>query len=133
MHRRVTPRKTLRKATRKVMLTGLAAPIRRLGTVVGGALLLIALLPSSAQAADGQFPYIRFDTGTLDALFNPPNDRCLPLPGGAVHADNDTDATAFVYADSSCQQLLAIVGVGATWDETNPPPLPARSVGFASG
>ncbi|GGU05766.1 hypothetical protein [Streptomyces violascens] len=101
--------------------------------MVGGALLLIALLASNAQAADGQFPYTRFDTGTLDALFNPPNDVCLQLPGGAAHAGNDTDATAFVYADTGCQQLLAIVGVGGTWDETGPPPLPARSVGFGSG
>ncbi|GAA2423281.1 hypothetical protein ACFPFX_18480 [Streptomyces mauvecolor] len=110
-----------------------ATPIRWLGTVVGATLLLVALVPSSAQAADGQFPYIRFDTGTRDALANPPNGFCLQLPGGAAHAGNDTDATAFVYADTGCQQLLAIVGVGGTWDETGPPPLPARSVGFGSG
>ncbi|MFI6048810.1 hypothetical protein ACIBCO_01830 [Streptomyces violascens] len=101
--------------------------------MIGGALLLIALLPSSAQAADGQFLYIRSDTGTLDALVKPPNDVCLQIPGGAAHAGNDTDATAFVYADTGCQQLLAIVGVGGTFDQTNPPPLPARSVGFGSG
>ncbi|MFI6470122.1 hypothetical protein ACIBL5_07640 [Streptomyces sp. NPDC050516] len=101
--------------------------------MVGGALLLIALLPSSAQAADGRFPYIRFDTGTFDELDNPPNDLCLPLTGGAAHAGNDTDATAFVYADTGCGQLLAIVGVGGTWDETGPPPLPAHSVRFGSG
>lgn len=133
MHRRLTPRKTLGKATRKVTSGKRAAPIRRLGTVVGGALLLIALLPCSAQAADGKFPYIRFDTGTFDELDNPPNGLCLPLDGGAAHAGNDTDATAFVYADTGCRQLLAIVGVGGTWDETGPPPLPARSVGFGSG
>ncbi|MFE4874537.1 hypothetical protein [Streptomyces sp. NPDC056682] len=114
------------------MTSGKHAAIRRLGTAVGGALLLIALLPSGAQASGGQFPYIRFDTGTLDALVNPPNDVCLPLAGGAAHAGNDTDATAFVYADTDCRQLLAIVGVGGTWDETGPPPLPARSVGFGS-
>ncbi|MGA5133177.1 hypothetical protein QZH56_12355 [Streptomyces olivoreticuli] len=99
----------------------------------GGALLLLTASTVNAQAADGPFSYIRADTGTPDEFDNPPNDTCLPIPGGAAHADNDTDATAFVYADSSCRQLLAIVGVGASWDETNPPPAPAHSVGFGSG
>ena len=104
----------------------------RMGLTIGAAVALAAV-PVNAHAASGTFSYIRFDTGTQDGLFNPPNDRCLAIPGGASHASNDTDATAFVYADSSCQQLLAIVGTGATWDETGPPPLPARSVGFGSG
>jgi hypothetical protein len=100
--------------------------------VIGGTLMVLTTMATSAQAADGQFPYSRFDTGARDALFNPPNDTCLPLPGGATHAGNDTDATAFVYADSSCTQLLALVGVGGTWDATGPPVLPARSVRFGS-
>ncbi|MER6030730.1 hypothetical protein [Streptomyces sp. NPDC001851] len=96
-------------------------------------MVLLATFTSPANAAGGQFPYVRFDTGPLDALVNPPNGVCLQLPGGAAHAGNDTDATAFVYADTGCQQLLAIIGVGGTWDETGPPPLPARSVAFGSG
>ena len=82
-----------------------------------------------ALCADGQFPYIRFDTGVTTALLTPPNDVCLPLDGGATHADDDTDATAFVFADVSCTQLLALIGVGGTWDATGPP---ARSVRFGS-
>jgi hypothetical protein len=82
--------------------------------------------------ADGNFPYTRFDTGAPDELTNPPNDRCIPLPGGATHAGNDTDATAVVYADDSCTQPLELVGVGATWDATGPPVLPARGVRFGS-
>jgi hypothetical protein len=89
------------------------------------------MMTGTASAAGGQFTFIRYDTGSQDALFNPPSDRCLPLPGGAVSAANDTDATAFVYADSSCQQLLSVVGVGATWTASGPPTLPARSVGFS--
>ncbi|MEU5421386.1 hypothetical protein ACFY1P_27720 [Streptomyces sp. NPDC001407] len=108
-------------------------PLRKAALAAGGALLLLAAVPVNAHAAGGDFSYIRFDTGTLDALSNPPNDRCLPIPGGAAHAANDTDATAFVYADGACTQLLAIVGTGGSWDETGPPPLPARSVGFGSG
>lgn len=99
----------------------------------GGAAVLLTAFISPANAADGQFPYTRSDTGTPDALVNPPDGVCLQLPGGAAHAGNDTNATAFVYADGNCQQLLAIVGVGGTWDETDPPPLPARSVSFGSG
>ncbi|MEV6672247.1 hypothetical protein [Streptomyces sp. NPDC051162] len=107
--------------------------LRRAALAAGGALLLLVAVPANARAASGTFTYMRFDTGTLDGLSDPPNDRCLPLDGGASHASNDTDATAFVYADGACTQLLAIVGTGGSWDETGPPPLPARSVGFGSG
>jgi hypothetical protein len=106
--------------------------LRWSGPLVAGALALVTVLPFNAQAADGQFPYIRADNGAATALFMPPNDVCLALDGGAAHAGNDTDATAFVFADGGCSQLLAIVGVGGTWDQTNPPPLPARSVRFGS-
>ncbi|MEU2872386.1 hypothetical protein ABZ769_24760 [Streptomyces olivoreticuli] len=99
----------------------------------GGALLLLTASTVNAQAADGPFSYTRADTGAPDEIDNPPNDTCLAIPGGAAHAGNDTDATAFVCADASCRRLLAIVGVGATWDETGPPPEPAHSVGFGSG
>jgi hypothetical protein len=92
--------------------------------------MLLTTLAGTATAADGQFPYIRSDNGTSSALFTPPNDICLPLDGGATHAGNDTDATAFVFADGGCTQLLAIVGTGATWDAQGPPVLPARSVRF---
>ncbi|MFG2004343.1 hypothetical protein ACGFNU_34800 [Spirillospora sp. NPDC048911] len=104
----------------------------RHAAVAGATLMLLTTTTPGAHAADGQFPYVRADNGAAAALFNPPNDVCLPLDGGAAHAGNDTDATAFVYADGSCTQGLAIVGVGATWDQTNPPPLPARSVRFGS-
>jgi hypothetical protein len=83
--------------------------------------------------AEGNFPYVRFDTGASDTLTNPPNDTCIPLPGGATHASNDTDATAFVYTDDSCTtQSPERVGVGATWDATGPPVLPALGVRFGS-
>ncbi|WP_116213522.1 hypothetical protein [Streptomyces olivoreticuli] len=107
--------------------------IGRIGLTIGAAAALVTGLTANAQAADGPFSYIRADTGAPDELDNPPNDVCLPIPGGAAHAENDTDATAFVYSDGSCRRLLAIVGVGGTWDETGPPPEPAHSVGFGSG
>ncbi|MFI0980441.1 hypothetical protein ACH4SP_25980 [Streptomyces sp. NPDC021093] len=114
--------------------SGRGAVLRWTGPVLAGALALVTVLPANAHAASGQFTYIRGDNGAPAVLFNPPNDVCLPLDGGAAHAGNDTDATAFVYADGACtpEQGLAIVGVGATWDQTNPPPLPARSVRFGS-
>lgn len=110
---------------------GRGAVVRRVGPVVAGALLLVAVLPSSAGAAGGQLTFSRND-GSVDALFAPPNDVCLPLSGGAAHLSNDTDATAFVFLDGGCSQLAAIVGVGATWDQYNPPPQPAYSVRFGS-
>ncbi|CAM5304701.1 hypothetical protein GCM10010329_60750 [Streptomyces spiroverticillatus] len=110
---------------------GSSAALRRTVLAAAGALLLVAALPSSAGAAGGQFTFSRND-GSVDALFAPPNDVCLPLSGGAAHASNDTDATAFVFLDGGCSQLSAIVGVGGTWDQYNPPPQPAYSVRFGS-
>ncbi|MGH4031643.1 hypothetical protein ACQB60_22220 [Actinomycetota bacterium Odt1-20B] len=96
-----------------------AALRRRLGgplMAAASALLLVAAVPTSAHAASGQLTYIRADTGTVDAFFNPPNDVCLQIPGGAVRLGNDTDATVFVYPDPSCSQGWDLVGVGAQWD-----------------
>ncbi|MBT2447428.1 hypothetical protein J7F03_10140 [Streptomyces sp. ISL-43] len=99
---------------------------------VGGAIALLTTLTGSASAADGEFAYARFDDGTSSALVAPADDACLPLDGGAVHAANDTDATAFLYADVSCKQLLALVAVGAAWDAVGPPVQPAQGVRFSS-
>ncbi|MEU9191504.1 hypothetical protein AB0D14_45015 [Streptomyces sp. NPDC048484] len=107
--------------------------IVRAVAAAGGAAVLLTALTSLARAADGQFSYSRSDTGAASTLSTPSDDVCLPLGGGAAHAANDTDATAFVYADGGCKQLLAVVGVGSTWDQTGPPPAPARSVRFGSG
>ncbi|MFI1796727.1 hypothetical protein ACH427_05110 [Streptomyces sp. NPDC020379] len=75
----------------------LRAP-RRAALAASGALLPLAAVPVNAQVACGTFTYMRFDTGTLDGLSDPPDDV-----------------------------------TGGSWDETGPPPLPARSVGFGSG
>jgi hypothetical protein len=114
------------------MITNRIHSIGRAAAATSGAIALLAMLTGTASAADGQFSYIRSDNGVPSALFTPPNDVCLPLDGGAAHAGNDTDATAFVFADGGCTQLLAIVGVGGTWDASGPPVLPARSVRFGS-
>ncbi|KAF9973562.1 hypothetical protein BGZ75_001102 [Mortierella antarctica] len=85
-----------------------------------------------SKRADGKFFYNRGDTGALDALIDPLNDVCLSIPGGASHASNDCDATAFVFADGGCQQFLALVGTGGGFDETGPPYIHAYSVRFGS-
>ncbi|MEV4440395.1 hypothetical protein AB0K09_15500 [Streptomyces sp. NPDC049577] len=97
---------------------------------VAAALGLLVGLPMSAQAANGQFAYVRSDTGTNETIANPPNDHCLPLSGGASRAANITDTTAIVYADASCQQPLTLVGAGTSWQSSG---TPARSVRFGSG
>ncbi|KAG0029198.1 hypothetical protein BGZ81_004020 [Podila clonocystis] len=110
-----------------------------LQTIFATVVLAVAAVPLPgspihhlSKRADGQFPYTRGDTGGLDMLINPPNDVCLPIPGGASHASNDCDATAFVFADGGCQELLALVGTGGGFDETGPPYIHAYSVRFGS-
>src|SRR5258705_7767394 len=95
------PRRSLMYARRRstTLATAVGTRLVHRAMAIGGTLMVLTTMATSAQAADGQFPYSRFDTGAGDALFHPPNDTCLPLPGGATHAGNDTDATAFVYAD----------------------------------
>ncbi|KAF9079243.1 hypothetical protein BGX23_004610, partial [Mortierella sp. AD031] len=106
---------TLQSILATVILTVVAAPLPN------------GSIDHLSKRADGTFPYIRGDTGGQDALSNLPNDVCLPIPGGASRASNDCDATAFVYADGDCQQLLALVGTGGDFDETSPPYIPAYS------
>ncbi|KAG0090135.1 hypothetical protein BGZ93_009484 [Podila epicladia] len=110
-----------------------------LPSIVATAILAVIAAPTPdisfghlSKRADGTFSYIRGDTGTLDAMINPSNDVCLSIQGGASHASNDCDATAFVFADGGCQQLLAIVGTGGGFDETGPPYIHAYSVRFGS-
>ncbi|KAG0342647.1 hypothetical protein BG000_002854 [Podila horticola] len=107
-----------------------------LPSILASVILAVVAAPTLnghlSKRADGTFLYTRGDTGGLDALNNPRNDECLPIPGGASHASNDCDATAFLYADGGCQQLLALVGTGGGFDETGPPYVHAYSVRFGS-
>lgn len=108
-----------------------------LPSILATAILAVVTAPTPdvsidhlSKRADGKFLYTRGDTGGPDELNNPPSDVCLPIPGGASHASNDCDATAFVFADGGCQQLLALVGIGGSFDETGPPYIHAYSVRF---
>jgi hypothetical protein len=101
---------------------------------VGGALLLLATMAATAQAASGEFDYDSQD-GNSYVLTDPENDTCLTFAGGgATHASNGTDATAFMYVDDSCTEpaFEESVGPGGIWDQTTPPPAPALSVRFGS-
>jgi hypothetical protein len=60
-------------------------------------------------------------------LADPPSEHYLPLPGGAAHAGNDTDAVAHIFATDDCHDLVGIIVVGGTWDEMGQA---AHSVGF---
>ncbi|MEV0096821.1 hypothetical protein [Streptomyces sp. NPDC050738] len=102
----------------------------RIATAAVCAALLLNATTRSAEAADGQFTYTRTDTQATMPLAATPSDQCLPLDGGATHAANDTDATAFLYADDACTQLLALAEVGAIWEGVEGHP--AHSVRFGS-
>ncbi|MFG3405333.1 hypothetical protein [Streptomyces sp. NPDC048142] len=77
-----------------------------------GAALLLAAIPSSASAAEGQF---RYDYVTVEGyeatgfLNSPPSGRCIDLPGvGAENPQpghspkNRTDAWAQVFTGTDC-------------------------------
>ncbi|CAM5562501.1 hypothetical protein ACFYUM_31600 [Streptomyces fimicarius] len=78
-----------------------------------GAALLLAAVPSSASAAEGQF---RYDYVTVEGyeatgfLNSPPSGRCVNLPGvGPENPEpghspkNRTDAWAQVFTDADCE------------------------------
>ncbi|MGW2841401.1 hypothetical protein ACWCWD_26835 [Streptomyces sp. NPDC001493] len=78
-----------------------------------GAALLLAAVPTSASAAEGQFRYDYVTDEGYDAtgfLNNPPSGVCINLPGvGPENPEpghspkNRTDAWATVYADADCE------------------------------
>lgn len=52
--------------------------------------------------AEGDFFYTRADTGAESVLGLTPNGKCLPIPGMASQALNNTDTDAQLFTDSSC-------------------------------
>ncbi|MEU8893299.1 hypothetical protein [Streptomyces sp. NPDC048442] len=91
--------------------------LRRSVPAIAGAFLLLAVLPASAQGASGSYTYLTA-SGQPFQVAEPPSDTCLPFVSGAVRFSNDTTDTAFLYADGACGGGWALVGVGATWDQT---------------
>ncbi|MEU3400613.1 hypothetical protein ACVW0K_006944 [Streptomyces filamentosus] len=82
-------------------------------TAALGAGLLLAAVPASASAAEGQFRYDYVTVEGYDAtgfLNSPPNDECVNLPGvGDENPEpghspkNRTDAWATVFTGTDCQ------------------------------
>lgn len=89
----------------------------RLHTTVAaglGALALIVALPTSANAATGEFTYKYTDrdgTKRIGRLLDPDSRECITLPEvvdlsalGAAHTPrNDTSSSATVFADVDCE------------------------------
>ncbi|MGW7411991.1 hypothetical protein [Streptomyces sp. NPDC054863] len=102
--------------------------LRRAVPALAGALLLLVAVPAGAQGASGSYTYITA-SGQAVQVAEPPSHTCLPFVSGAVRFSNGTTDTAFLYADGACGGGWALVGVGATWDQTG---VPAGSVRLGS-
>jgi hypothetical protein len=73
----------------------------------GAAVLFMAALPSSAQAAIGVFRY--YDAqGISRSITNPAPAACLRT-AGAVRATNDTDEPIELYSSADCRGLVHTV------------------------
>ncbi|MFI1973324.1 hypothetical protein [Streptomyces cinnamoneus] len=100
----------LRRLARIAALTGAAAVMAVTGVV------------TSAHAAEGTFFYTRADTGAETFLGTTPNGQCLPIPGGASQATNDTDTDARLYTNSSCTSSSRFLGSRQSDDYSAPFP-----------
>lgn len=72
-----------------------------------GALALLVAVPSSANAATGNFRY-KFGPGVPTGLADPESGKCINLPGAtefdpAFAPENYTRSTATVFLDFGCQ------------------------------
>ncbi|MEU3754520.1 hypothetical protein AB0H17_17390 [Streptomyces olivoreticuli] len=88
--------------------------IGRVGLTIGAAVALVTGLTANAQAASGTFSRTRADTGFKEPIIDPDNDSCLPLDGGALLVDNETDAIATVFRDDNCSAPQASLHHGET-------------------
>ncbi|MEU2872387.1 hypothetical protein ABZ769_24765 [Streptomyces olivoreticuli] len=86
----------------------------RICLTIGAATALVTGLTTNAQAATGTLFYTRADTGFKEPITDPDNDSCLPLDGGAILVDNETDAIATVFRDESCSAPQASLRHGET-------------------
>lgn len=104
--------------------------IRRTGLTLGAALLLLGALAFSAQAAPGEFEYLRADNNTPDTISDPAA-GCKSIPGGAANASNRTSFTATVYTSLGCGsgKIKEIAPNGGTWNGA--PLTVAQSVKFS--
>ncbi|MGP4017086.1 hypothetical protein [Saccharopolyspora sp. 5N708] len=90
--------------------------LRATVTAALGAAGLLLSLPGSALAAEGEFFYSfdRFGAVQRDALFDPDGEVChrLDLPNSytpAYRVQNETNATAVVFLDPSCDSDVYFV------------------------
>ncbi|GGU99383.1 hypothetical protein GCM10010275_42820 [Streptomyces litmocidini] len=85
----------------------------RSALATAAAALLLATVPGSASAAEGQFRYTYRTSGGYEAvgfLDNPDSGTCIDIqgtaqePGSAAYAPkNRTDATAVVFLEPNCE------------------------------
>ncbi|MEU8579270.1 hypothetical protein [Streptomyces abikoensis] len=95
----------------------------RIAAIAGAAALMaVTGVPTSAQAAQGDFYYTRADTGAEAVLGSTPNGVCLSIPGGAGQASNNTDTDANLYTNSSCTTFSGFVGSRQSADFSSPFP-----------
>lgn len=92
-----------------------------------GALALLASVPGSASAAEGEFGYQYVDAnGQVQAasLQDPASEGCITLPETADEsappansAHNETNATATIFTGADCEGEYYTVEPGASTDE----------------
>ncbi|KNB50641.1 hypothetical protein [Streptomyces caatingaensis] len=97
----------------------------RASLVVGVAAVLVTGLATSSQAATGTFTYTT-GSGVEFELKDPADRFCFTLNGGATGATNETNGTATVYRDESCQDAVLEIGPGQNAIFGRPP----KSVAF---
>ncbi|KAF9102032.1 hypothetical protein BGX27_011225, partial [Mortierella sp. AM989] len=71
-----------------------------------------------SMRAVGRFSYKRSGDSRLITKYNPLNDVCIPLEGGATHVSDGSDKTAVVFSNIDCTGYLASVSVDKPWDAT---------------
>ncbi|MBP2049902.1 hypothetical protein J2Z21_002838 [Streptomyces griseochromogenes] len=91
--------------------------LRQTGLALGATLLLLGCLTFSAQAAPGEFEYLRADNNKPDTISDP-SLGCRSIPGGAANASNRTSFTATVYTSLGCGagKIKDIAPNGGTWN-----------------
>jgi hypothetical protein len=108
--------------------------IRRTGALTGATLLSVASLmvgmSTHVEAATGTF-YYHSGSGSPYTITNPPPSQCIWLGGAAVTgATNNTNASATLYTDDHCNNVLTQMGPGTQWSAGLWAP-GARSVNFS--